>query len=165
MAGRQAKTMHGARAVMKIDGEPVGIWMDVSWSALHDVRPVDILGRFTSAELVTVGVQPVAISCTGWRPVEQGQGAENARGPHVDAKVPKVQDLLSIHDVDISVWDRQTDRNILVANNCRPAGYRTRVSVRGLQEISVDYIGIIAYDESGPQMEGEGAADYLGEEN
>ena len=93
------KTLHGARATLSIDGKIVGLYSQVSYGVQYDVQPAYILGRHSPGELVYTAQEPVQISCTGFRVFNNG--------PHGDAKVPKLQDLLNHSDISISVFDRQ----------------------------------------------------------
>lgn len=154
--GAIPKTMHGARAKLSLGGKPVGIFMNVSYGIQYDAQPIHILGKFDPAEIVLTGMEPVSVNATGFRVI----GSEGApRGPHGDALVPKLQDLLRHPDTFLTITDRQTGETILTVRGLRPTGYSTQLNARGLQEISVSFMGLVANDESGSQSD-PGAAVY-----
>lgn len=156
--GIRAKTMHGARGLVYQGGELKGVFMDVSWQVGLENRPVETLGAFAPHEIVTVGQSPVTISASGWRPVHEEEG--KAAGPHVDAGVPYLSQLLGLEGFTMEIQDRQTKKHILTATGLKSAGYRTRLSMRNLMDYSVDYIGLTAEDESGVKAEDSTAVVY-----
>lgn len=148
----QAKTMHGARAKLAIvsgtDFKVVGLFSNVSYGVTYDMQPIYILGKHAPAEIVPTGQEAVTVTATGFRIVDNG--------PHVAGKVPKLQDLLNHEDLGLAIIDRQTGRTIMQVFNVRPTGYQTTVGARGVQEITVNFIGIRIQDESGDQSETAG---------
>lgn len=143
-----ADTMTGARAMVNIGDRTVGIFSNVSWDFPIDVQTINILGRYDAVENVITGLEPIRVTCTGWRVV--------GRGPHdpLGAKVPKLQDLLFNEDITLSIYDRQdSSRPILVVTGCRSAGYSGGLSAKSAAELTVTYIGLVAQDESGPQSD------------
>ena len=146
----KAKVFHGARAKLVVDGKVVGLFSNCSWGVAYDSHAIHILGRFSPAEIVLTGQDAINVSATGFRLIDNG--------PHIDAKVPKLQDLLNHEDISLSLIDRQTGKNILNIVGVRPTGYSSNVSSRGITEMTVNFMGTIASDESGTQGEG-GAGD------
>lgn len=149
--GNQAKVMHGARAIVKIGGIARGIFTNVSYSVQYDAQPVYGLGRFGPHEIALTGVQPVSVQASGWRIVDT---KEKKRGPHIEASIPRLDELLRHEDTTITIEDRQDpDTPILHVSGVRPLGYQTSISARGLQEISCSFMGLAATDETGDQAE------------
>jgi hypothetical protein len=140
-----SKVMHGARAKVFIadpnTGIPqlIGIFSQISWGLSYDVQPVFILGRMGPDETVYTAQEPVSISCSGFRVV--GAGA------HRLAKMPNVRDLLTHEYLTISVSDRQSNREIAKFHSVRPVSYSTSLNARNIEEISVNYIGLLVDDE------------------
>jgi len=148
--------MHGARAVVHIGGTPVGIFSQISYSVTYDVQPVFTLGRFSAIEIVYTGAEPVSVSASGYRVISSD--AEGQRGPHGELSVPKLDELLNNEDTTICIYDRQnTAKPILNVIGIKPTGYSTSISRGGLQEISVNFVGLIASDETGAQAESAGS--------
>ena len=139
-----AKTVHGARAVVHIADpnsntvRPIGIWNNFSYSVTYDVSPVNILGRFTAAELVTTGVEPVTITAQGFRMIDHG--------PYVDGRLTNLKDLLTQESLYLTVFDRQSGRMIAKISGCKPTGMSTTLSAKQLQETTTTYVGLI-YDD------------------
>jgi hypothetical protein len=139
------KTMTGGRAVLSVDNQVVGIFESCTYGANVTVEPIHILGRFGPAEITQTAYEAVAINCNGFRVI--GQGA------HVLPKFPKLQDLLNLGRVTISIRDRQTGELIMTAIGCVPTSYNTGVNARQTSRVSVTYTGLKVTDESGDQEE------------
>lgn len=131
----------------------IGIFNQMSYQVAIDVQPAFILGRFTAASLDNTAMEPVNISCRGWRVV--GQGAHTAAG------VPKVQDLLNAEPIIFQVFDRLTQRNIATITNVRATGHSNEFAARQQSELPVTFLGLIPSDEddSVQQHETDGATD------
>lgn len=144
------KIMHGARAqVFAVDANGrsriIGIFNSISYGMALDVAEVQLLGRFTAAELVYTGAETVNVSASGYRSLDHG--------PHVDGLVPTVSQLLSHEYIELHVLDRQTNRTIAMIRQCRPTGYSTGINARQLEEINFSYKGILVDDESASNAE------------
>lgn len=152
-----AKVMSGARAKVSIydpttgQAKVVGIWNNFSYSVNYDVQPAFILGRFSAAELSTTGVEPVAISASGWRVVDHG--------PFVEGRLTNLKDLLLQEYLVLSVIDRQTGKTVATIHGCLPTGTSTTLSARQLQESTNSYMGLLMDDESTVNTEAASAAD------
>jgi|SRR5579859_1335288 len=146
-----AKTMHGARALIQLispgqtTAKNVGIWMSCSYSVAYDVNPVYILGRFSAAELVTTAIEPVNITCQGWRVVDHG--------PMVEAGFTNVSDLLNQGDIVLKVYDRQSKKYVANIKGCKPTGTSSGASAKNLMDMSNTYLGLLMDDESTVQEE------------
>jgi hypothetical protein len=149
--------MSGARAKVSIydpttgQAKVVGIWNNFSYSVNYDVQPAFILGRFSAAELSTTGVEPVAISASGWRVVDHG--------PFVEGRLTNLKDLLLQEYLVLSVIDRQTGKTVATIHGCLPTGTSTTLSARQLQESTNSYMGLLMDDESTVNTEAASAAD------
>jgi len=156
------KTMSGARAKLAVvdpntgQARVVGIFNNVSYGLTYDVQPVYILGRFSPAELDYTGQEPVSITCSGWRVI--------GHGPHVSASVPKLQDLLTADYLELTVIDRQSEINdpgnaqVAKFHSCRATGYSTSITARQLEEVTVNFVGLLVDDESTVNAEHSSAA-------
>lgn len=121
----------------------VGIFTSCSYGLSYDGQPVYVLGSYGPVEWEYTGQEPIGITCTGWRVV--------GHGPHVDAKVPHLQDLLRHEYLELTLMDRQNnDLRVAKFRNVRPTGYSTGVSSRQLSEVTVNFVGLRVDDESGP---------------
>lgn len=151
------KINSGARAKVSIvdpvtnETKFIGMFSRCDWNYGYDAEPAYILGRYGPASIDYTSQLPVSLRCGGWRVI--GHGA------HVAANLPALQNLMQAAYVTIAVEDRQTGAAQVTVVGCRPVGYSTGVSARGLQEISIDFIGLCASDESTENEEGEGAMD------
>ena len=147
-----AKTMSGARGKVFISdpnngGTPVlvGIFNSMSWGLNFEVRPVEILGRYSPDELVYVAQDAVSIQCSGFRVVDNGA--------HVAGRMPNLRDLLTHEYIQIVALDRQTGKEIAKFHSVRPTSYQTTLSARNLEEISISYMGLLVDDESTTNVE------------
>ena len=151
------KVNTGARAKVAIvdpvtnETKYIGIFSRCDWNYSYDAEPAYILGRYSPASIDYTAAMPVSIRCGGWRVI--GHGAHKA------ANLPELSKLMSSASVTIIVEDRQTNEVQVTVQGCRPTGYSTGVSARGMQEISMDFIGLRASDEDTVNEEGPGAMD------
>lgn len=148
-----SKTLHGARVVLAIDGRKIGHFSNCSVNVGLDVQPTFVLGRFSAGELVYTGYEPVSISCGAYRIWKNG--------PHESARVPKLQDLIDAADVTLTVFDRQNpDEPALNVIGVKPVGYSLGMAARSLTELSLNFLGLVASDESGDQDEDATAVEF-----
>lgn len=140
-----SKVLTGSRAVVSVDNVIVGIYESCTWGANIGLEPAHILGKFGPDEITQTSYEAVTITCNGFRIV--GNGA------HVLPKFPKLQDLLNLGDVTISIRDRQTGDLIMNAIGCKPASYNTGVNAKATSRVQITYIGLKVTDESGDQEE------------
>lgn len=151
------KVMNGARAVVRVAGsganagQPIGSFSSFSYGLNYDVQPAYILGRYSAAELGYTGMEPVRCSASGWRIVKNG--------PHVAAKMPRLQDLLQHEYIQIDVLDRQTGEVIAIIKDVRPESYSSHITSRALTEVTHTFVGLLVDDESVSNNESPGAND------
>ncbi len=117
-----------------------GIYESVSYGLTYDLAPVFILGRWTAASLDYTAVEPVQITCTGWRVV--------GHGPHTDGGMPAVQNLLTAQYLILVITDRKTQATVATISDVRATSFSTGVAARQLSQLTVTYMGIIVSDES-----------------
>lgn len=141
------KVMSGARAKFGIvdpatgQARYIGIFNNVSYGLTYDAQPAYILGRYSPAEIEYTAQEPVNISASGWRVINHGA--------HAEAKVPKLEELLTHEYLILTIVDRQNPNiNIATFRNVRPTGYSTTISARNLEEVTVTFVGIYVDDES-----------------
>ena len=145
------KIMHGARAQVIINGKTVGIFTNVSYGMTLDVQPAFVLGRFSPVELAYTAAEPIGISASGWRVVDHG--------PFQDTAMPRLQDLLVAEDMTFSIYDRQTDKNIMPVVGVKHSGFNTSVAPRALEEMTLNFVGLKLSDEFAENEEAKGASD------
>lgn len=152
--GVRAKTMHGSRAQVMIDGQVIGIFNNVSYGVKYDANAIYVLGAFSAQEIVLSGMEAISVDCSGFRVVDNG--------PYNVASVPRLQDLLNHEDITLAIFDRQSGKQIMTVIGVRPTGYSTSVAARGLQDLSVNFMGLRLSDENDPngQDESPGATEY-----
>ncbi len=145
-----SRVMTGPRAQVIINGEIVGVFNSINWNYTLDLRNVDILGRFSTAEIVNTGMEPVEVSCSGYRVINAG--------PHVSMSVPLLQDLLSSPNLELAVIDRATGQRIAKIHQCKSSGYSTAIDAKGIESLTAHYRGILVDDESATNSETPGAS-------
>lgn len=145
--GVKAKTMHGARAQLMIDGVIIGIFTNVSYGVTYDANPIYTLGAFSAQEIVLTGMEPIGISASGFRVVDNG--------PYAVASFARLQDLLNNEDFTISLFDRQSGKHIMTTVGCRAVRWSTTVAARGIQDLQVEFQGLVLSDENDPNGQGE----------
>jgi hypothetical protein len=152
--GVKAKTMHGSRAQLYINGQIVGVFNNVSYGVNYDANPIFVLGRFSAAEIALTGMEPIGVTATGFRVVDNG--------PYVVASVPRLQDLLNHEDISLSIWDRQTNKMIMTVVGVRPTGYSSSIAAKAVSDLTVNFMGLSMSDENDPngQDESPGATTF-----
>ena len=145
------KSMTGARAKIRVDGQLVGIFDSCQYGANIGTEPIHLLGRYSAAEISVTSYEAVQVACSGFRIVDQGV--------HVLPKAPQLQDLLNLESVQIEVEDRQTGSNVAIIKNCVPSNWGEGQQAKGTTRFNITYIGTILSDESGDQDESAGASD------
>jgi len=146
----KAKVFTGARAKVYVDNQLVGIFDSCSYSVNVGAEPIHVLGRYSPAEIAQTSYEAVTVNCSGFRLI--------GNGGHVLPKVPKLQDLLQLESVTLTMLDRQADASaepIMTVLNCIPVSYATGANAKATSRIQVTYVGTHASDESGPQDEGD----------
>lgn len=145
-------TIHGARVIVRITGEnnqdqEVGVFNSCSYSMGITVVPVEVLGSIIPVELVQTGQDVVQVTCSGFRAL--------SAGPYAQSKVPLVQDLLRYDGVTLALYDRQkaTDKTsisqiLMTVKNAKCTGYRTTHNAKGVSDLEITYMGIVATDET-----------------
>jgi hypothetical protein len=151
-----SKTLSGARAQLIVAdssgvGKVVGIFSSVSFGVNYDTQPIYILGRYSAAETVYTAQETVSVSATGFRALDAGA--------HVSVTLPQLQDLLNAGYIELAIFERQSQRMTAKIHEVRPTGYSTGVSARGIQEITVNFIGLRIDDESSNNTETPGASE------
>lgn len=141
-----SKVLTGPRAVVSVDGKIVGIFESCTYGANIGTEPAHILGKHGPDEITITSYEAVSINCSGFRVVDNGV--------HALPKFPKIQDLINLGPVTITVKDRQTRKMIMTATGCVPTSYNTGVNARATSRVSITYIGTKIVDESGDQSEG-----------
>lgn len=138
----KAKILTGARAVVEINGNAVGLFANCNWSIRQGKDPQYILGRYNPAEITPTSQEPVSLQLTGYRVVESG--------PYKVANATQLKGLLEEEDFSVVVKDRQGNIGIFTAQGCRVQGWSSGVSARGVSDVRVDVIGLVGWDESSP---------------
>lgn len=149
---KKPKTMTGARAVVKVGNVTVGLFDSCDYSVSIGTEPIFTLGRYSAAEIVPTSYEIVTVNCSGFRVV--------GNGGHILPQVPKLEDLIAMNGIQITVTDRQTGTAILTVDNCIATSYGTGYSAKSTSRIRVTYQGTLASDESGVQSESGGSTNY-----
>lgn len=151
--GTPQKIFHGARAQLIVNGKIVGIFTSCQWGVNYDAIPSFILGRYSAAEITYTGQEAISVTATGFRVVDNGA--------YIAAGLPKLQDLMTHEDIALSLFDRQTGKQIFTVVGVRPTGYTSGTAARSVSDFTVNYLGLRAEDESGAQGEAAGSSDLL----
>lgn len=146
------KTFTGARAIMRIDGIPVGHFDSVNWGVTLDLAPIPVLGRYSAAETVYTGYEPVRVTATGWRVINQ-------TGLQGQVKFPSIQELLFHEYMQLDCLDRQTGKRVGIMRDARPDTYSTGAAARQASQVSYSFVALIADDETTVNSELAGAGD------
>ena len=140
-----SKVMTGARAKVYVDNQLVGIFESCTYNVNIGVEPIHLLGRFSPDEITPTSYEAVSLSCSGFRVI--------GSGVHTLPKVPKLQDLLTLEGVTITVVDRQTNQAVLTAIGCVANTHSGGWNAKATSRVTINYTGLRISDESGAQDE------------
>lgn len=149
----KAKILTGARAKILINGQVVGLFSNCTWSINQDKVPNFILGRYNPAEITPVSQEAVSINLRGYRVVDSG--------PYKVANATLLKNLLSEDDFSVVVLDRAptpdspNGKQIFKAQGCRVLGWSSGVAAKGVSDIELRVMGIVAEDEYGSAQGGD----------
>ena len=134
----------------------VGLFSNVSWNVTYETAPAFILGRFSAAEIDYTSMDPISVTCSGYRVIEHG--------PYVETGMPKLQDLLTSDYLSLAIIDRQRealglDGRIGIFKQVRNTGFSTAISARNLEEITATYVCLGFDDESTVNVESPTSTD------
>jgi len=156
-----SQILTGARALLAVNGKPIGLFSNCSWSIRQDKVPQFILGRYNPAEITPTAQEAVSVTLTGYRviattgspasPYQLGSTGQNADGSPENGITTLLQNLLNEEDVTVTIQDRQTGKTIFTAQGCRPTGWSSGVAAKGVSDIRIELVGVVAYDESAPK--------------
>jgi len=147
-----SKIFTGARAKVFVDNVLVAIYDNCSYQVQVGVQPAFLLGRYSAAEITQTSYEVVSVNCSGFRII--------GNGGHVLPKFPKLQDLLNLQYITLTMTDRQAGASakpILTVENCVPVSYGTGASAKSNSRINISYLGTVASDEDGNNTESAGA--------
>lgn len=136
----QSNTITGARCIFKINGNVAGMFTDVSWSQSYAEQDLFVLGKYAAQDIVYTASNTVDVSATGYRAY--------SKGAFVVAELPKISDLALHNSITLEIEFDKEDKGILYVAGVRPLGYSSRVSARGVVEMSINFKGLYATDES-----------------
>ena len=145
-----SKVFHGARGQVFVNGQISGIFSSISYGVDIDVSPAFVLGRFSPMELDVLAQEAISLTCTGWRVLNEGPYSGSIG-------VPKLQDLLTVDDITISLYDRQTGNFIMTVVGCKSQGWSSGLDSKAQQTLTVRFLGLRLEDEEGDQGEAASA--------
>ena len=140
-------TMTGSRAIIKVDGETVGIFDSCQYGAAIGTEAIHTLGRHSANEIAITSYEAVQVSCSGFRVIGQGV--------HTLPNAPKLSDLLKFTRVQITIEDRQTGALIMKVTECVPNNWSESQQAKGATRLNISYLGLVLSDEDGDQGEAE----------
>jgi hypothetical protein len=148
--GNKALTMTGARGKLFVNGKLIGLFSNVSYGVTLGLQPIYTLGRYNAQELVYTDYSPIDVRASGFRVIDHGPHQIDGSSSSINS-VPMLQDLLNHSDISLTIADRQSGKDLLTVTGVRPTGYDSASSARGLHELNVSFMGIVASDEFGVQ--------------
>lgn len=154
------RVFHGARAKVSIVdpttglARVVGLWLSFDYNVTYDVQVAAVLGRFSPADMVTTGVEPVSITASGWRVVDHDA--------FVECGYTNIKDLLNQEFLQLTVHDRKTGKNVATIRGCLPTGLSSNASAKQLATMQNSYLGLIMDTETTEQAEAPDAAELPG---
>ena len=138
-------------AIVSVNSKVCGIFDSCNWNITHGAEAVHILGRHSAVEIAITSAEAISVSCSGFRLIDNGV--------HVLPAVPKLQDIMNLENITLSIKDRATGKNLAIIQNCKAVSHSGGVQTKALSRVQINYLGTMFEDESGAQSEASGAAD------
>jgi len=156
MALPAPKVMTGARAILKINKNPVAFATNVGYRIAIPHAPINVLGRYSAARHEPLGYD-VTVTCGTMRFVESG-GKGNSPDNATVGIQPMVGNIMKQEDISIEITDRKTGETVLVVNRARLTDRGGNMGARDLLTENWTFVGIIAESSDAPEQgESDGA--------
>ena len=146
MANPTSKVITGGRSVVSIDDGSgpvvIGIFDSCSISESISSEDIHILGRYSATEITLTSYNSCNVQCSGFR--VYGAGVKKL------GKFPKLNDLLGLGSITITVADRENPTGAPMATiiGCLPDTASNNFQGRATSKINISYKGTMATDES-----------------
>lgn len=150
ITGDKSTTMTGARAKIYVRDKLIGLATECNWNVRYGQEPVHTLGRHEPQEIVTTSQEAIEVTVNGLRVVDSGphKGMDPETGAGASI-VPSLTELMNNLDMTIRIEDRQTKgKNIMTVVGCRSSGYSSTVNAKGMMNLSMNFVGLRATDET-----------------
>jgi hypothetical protein len=139
------KVFTGAEAKVYVDNQLVGVYENVNYNVNVTTEAIHTLGRYGAHEIAHTAYEAVSVNCGGFRIL--GQGA------YVLPKFPKLQDLLGLGEVTLTIVDRNSGGNIMTVVGCKGTSYSGGHNAKATSRFQVSYMGTKLSEEDGDQDE------------
>lgn len=147
MATPQSKVITGGRSVVSItdaagNTQVIGIFESCSYNESLGTEDIHLLGRYGADEITVTSYNAVTVNCSGFR--VYGHGAK------ILGKFPKLNDLLTLGPVTLTIGDRGNPAGAALATiiNCVPDTNSTNNNAKSTSRISITYKGTALSDEN-----------------
>jgi len=138
--GTVAKTLTGARCLLSIDSQPIGLFASVDFGVNNAAEDIYVLGNLGASEIVYTSQDTITVNVSGFRVM--------GSSPYDASSVPKLQELLTHADITLSIVDRTTKLPVMTLVGVRPIGYNVSAQARGVASLSISFRGLRLSDES-----------------
>lgn len=140
----KSQILTGARAILQFlnpqgQARTVGVFSGCNWTVRQEKAPAFILGRFNPAELTPVSQEAISVGLTGFRVVDAS--------PYEIANATSLKGLLNEEDFRLQIVDRRTGKVIFKVEGCRVVSWSSGVQARGVSDVRLEIMGLIAEDE------------------
>lgn len=147
MATPHSKVIVGGRSVVSItdangNTQVIGIFESCQVNESLSTEDIHLLGRYSPDEIVVTAYNAVTANCSGFK--VYGHGAK------ILGKFPKLNDLLTLGPVTLTVADRQNPAGSAMVTiiNCIPDTNGTNFQTKATSRVNLSYRGTMLTDES-----------------
>lgn len=139
-----SKVLHGARVQLMVGDENganvVGIFTSCSYGMSYSTQPIYVMGANAPVEILQTAQEAIRVTATGWKVLDNG--------PHVSAKLPRLQDILTSGYIVLKLWDRETNREIMTVTDVKVVGFDGGFHQSNPSDITVTFMGRLLSDET-----------------
>lgn len=146
-------TITGARCLFKVNGVVQGMFTDVNFGQDYSAEDLYVIGRLPAADIVYTAANTITVSATGYRSFNNGA--------FVVAAMPTINQMRSFSDISLEIEDVNNKKGIFNVFHVKPLGYGSRASARGVMEMTINFRGLLAGDESQPNGNDDSGAPGL----
>lgn len=128
---------------------PVGYGTALNYTITHDLVPIHVLDRLAPIEYAEVSYS-VNFSVSRFR-IPKIANKPGTGSPVELGWQSKLQDMFTQGTIKARIYDKSTQQDILVIDEVKMTSRSGSVAARDIANETLDFVGILAYDEAGEQ--------------
>ena len=147
----KSNVLTGAKVTFYLGDQatPVAYASAMNYTITHDLTPIHTLDRLAVVEHAEVAYS-VSFSVTRFR-IPKISNKPGSGSPVELGWESKLQNILTQGTIKARIFDKSTQQDILVIDEVKMSQRSGSVAARDVANESLEFVGILAYDEAGEQ--------------